>query len=94
MCEFTYKAGSWKGARILKAIRTVKEYVETDFFEKAKLFPFTNTLVISALMNLTQQNCIKSTNNVSPANFAMRETNTKLVLIGERRSKICKAKPG
>jgi hypothetical protein len=36
ICEFAYKAGSWKEARILKAIRTVKEYVETDFFGESK----------------------------------------------------------
>lgn len=39
ICEFTYQAGSWKGARILKAIRTVKEYVETDFFGESKIAP-------------------------------------------------------
>ena len=39
ICEFVYKAGSWKGARILKAIRTVKEYVETDFFGESKIVP-------------------------------------------------------
>jgi hypothetical protein len=39
ICEFAYKAGSWKEARILKAIRTVKEYVETDFFGESKSVP-------------------------------------------------------
>jgi len=39
ICEFAYKAGSWKEARILKAIRTVKEYVETDFFGESKIVP-------------------------------------------------------
>ena len=39
ICEFAYKAGSWKEARILKAIRTVKEYVETDFFGESKIIP-------------------------------------------------------
>ena len=39
ICEFAYKAGSWKKARILKAIRTVKEYVETDFFGESKSTP-------------------------------------------------------
>jgi hypothetical protein len=39
ICEFAYKAGSWKGARILKAIRTVKEYVEIDFFGESKTVP-------------------------------------------------------
>jgi hypothetical protein len=28
------KAGSWEKAKILKTIRTIKEYVETDFFGK------------------------------------------------------------
>jgi hypothetical protein len=39
ICEFAYKAGSWKEARILKAIRTVEEYVETDFFGESKIVP-------------------------------------------------------
>jgi len=39
ICEFGYKAGSWKKSRILKAIRTVKEYVETDFFGESKIVP-------------------------------------------------------
>jgi len=39
ICEFAYKAGSWEKARILKAIRTVKEYVETDFFGECKIVP-------------------------------------------------------
>jgi len=39
ICEFAYKVGSWKEARILKAIRTVKEYVETDFFGESKTVP-------------------------------------------------------
>jgi len=39
ICEFVYKAGSWEKARILKAIRTVKEYVETDFFGESKTVP-------------------------------------------------------
>jgi len=39
ICEFTYKAGAWEKARILKAIRTVKEYVETDFFGESKIVP-------------------------------------------------------
>lgn len=67
ICEFAYKAGSWKEARVLKAIRTVKKYVETDFLEKVKLPLPTNTLVISALMGLMQQGCTKFTSNVQPA---------------------------
>ncbi|ALO16863.1 Transposase [Salinivirga cyanobacteriivorans] len=39
ICEFEYKAGSWEKARVLKAIRTVKEYVETDFFGISKTIP-------------------------------------------------------
>ena len=39
ICEFAYKASSWKEARVLKAIRTVKEYVETDFFGEGKIVP-------------------------------------------------------
>ncbi len=39
ICEFAYKAGSWKKTMILKAIHTVKEYVETDFFGENKIVP-------------------------------------------------------
>jgi len=39
ICEFAYKAGTWDKTRILKAIRTVKEYVETDFFGESKIVP-------------------------------------------------------
>jgi len=38
-CEFKHKAASWEKARMLKAIRTVKEYIETDFFGIKKLIP-------------------------------------------------------
>ena len=39
ICEFAYKAGTWDKTRILKAIRTVKEYVETDYFGEIKIIP-------------------------------------------------------
>lgn len=39
ICEFKYKAASWEKTRTLKAIRTVKEYVETDFFGIRKIIP-------------------------------------------------------
>jgi len=39
ICEFMYKAASWEKARVLKAIRTVKEYVEADFFGSKKIIP-------------------------------------------------------
>ena len=39
ICEFKHKASSWEKARVLKAIRTVKEYVETDFFGIKKIIP-------------------------------------------------------
>lgn len=39
ICEFEYKAASWNRTRTLKAIRTVKEYVEKDFFGIKKVIP-------------------------------------------------------
>ena len=39
ICEFEHKAAPWKKARVLKAIRTVKEYVDTDFFGVRKIIP-------------------------------------------------------
>jgi len=37
--EFAYKAGSWEGARILKAIRSVKEYVEAEYLGEKQIVP-------------------------------------------------------
>lgn len=37
ICQFTYKANSWKKERVLKAIRTVKEYVEKDFMGQKEI---------------------------------------------------------
>ncbi len=37
ICEFAYKAGSWKEARILKAIRSVKEYVEAEYLGEKQI---------------------------------------------------------
>ena len=40
ICEFEYAPKSWNGKkRKLKAIRTIKEYVEREFFEKTELIP-------------------------------------------------------
>jgi hypothetical protein len=39
ICEFEYKAASWKKPRMLKAIRTVKEYVEKDFLGVKQIIP-------------------------------------------------------
>lgn len=39
ICEFEYKAASWKKPRMLKAIRTVKESVEKDFFGVKQIIP-------------------------------------------------------
>ncbi len=39
ICEFEYKASSWKRSRTFRAIRTVREYVEVDFLEGKKLIP-------------------------------------------------------
>jgi hypothetical protein len=34
ICEFSYQAKSWQHPRILKAIRSVKEYVEVSYLGK------------------------------------------------------------
>lgn len=39
VCEFTYRAKSWKKARTLKAVRTVKEYVEVEFLGGRDVVP-------------------------------------------------------
>ena len=39
ICEFIYQAGSWQQTRILKAMRTVKEYVEVSYLGENKTVP-------------------------------------------------------
>lgn len=39
ICEFTYQAKGWKKARTLKAVRTVKEYVEVEFLGGRDVIP-------------------------------------------------------
>lgn len=39
ICEFSYKAKSWKKTRTLKAIRTVKEYREVEFLGGRDIIP-------------------------------------------------------
>lgn len=39
ICEFSYQAKSWKCSRVLKAMRTVKEYVEVSYLGEIKTVP-------------------------------------------------------
>jgi hypothetical protein len=39
ICEFIYQAGSWQQTRILKAMCTVKEYVEVSYLGENKTVP-------------------------------------------------------
>lgn len=39
ICEFEYQAASWTKSRKLKAIRSVREYVEVEFFGEKQLQP-------------------------------------------------------
>lgn len=39
ICEFTYKAHGWSKSRTLKAIRSVKEYAEVEYFGEKSIVP-------------------------------------------------------
>jgi hypothetical protein len=39
ICEFTYKAHGWSKSRTLKAIRSVKEYVEVEYLGEKSIVP-------------------------------------------------------
>ena len=39
ICEFTYKAKSWSKPRVLKAVRSVKEYEKVEYFGKNEIVP-------------------------------------------------------
>jgi len=39
ICEFSYRAKSWQRSRVLKAMRSVKEYVEVSYLGEKKTVP-------------------------------------------------------
>jgi len=39
ICEFSYRAKSWQRSRMLKAMRSVKEYVEVSYLGEKKIIP-------------------------------------------------------
>jgi hypothetical protein len=39
ICSFTYKANGWEKPRVLKAMRTVKEYVRVTYFGQEEILP-------------------------------------------------------
>jgi hypothetical protein len=39
ICEFTYKAHGWSKPRVLKAMRSVKEYVQVEYLGKKQIVP-------------------------------------------------------
>ena len=39
ICEFSYRAKSWQRSRVLKAMRSVKEYVEMSYLGEKKIVP-------------------------------------------------------
>jgi hypothetical protein len=39
ICEFSYRAKSWQRSRVLKAMRSVKEYVEVSWLGEKKIVP-------------------------------------------------------
>lgn len=94
ICEFSSKTNGWAKPRLLKAMRSVKEYVQAEYLGQQQIVPVTSTCAMQATLIWMPLGYMNFTSNARPANFAMRETNAKLVLIGERRSKICKAKHG
>ena len=80
ICEFTYKAGSWEGARILKAIRTVKKYVETDFFGESKIVPVDQYACYIGNYDLDAAELHKIYKQRSTSEFCDERDQSKLVL--------------
>lgn len=39
ICEFTYKANGWSKPRVLRAMRSVKEYVQVEYIGEKKIVP-------------------------------------------------------
>lgn len=39
ICEFSYRAKSWQGPRVLKVMRSVKEYVEVTYLVEKQIVP-------------------------------------------------------
>lgn len=52
ICEFTYKAHRWSKPRVLKAMRSVKEYVQVEYLGKKQIVPVYQYVCYASNMDL------------------------------------------
>jgi len=52
VCEFTYKAHGWSKLRVLKAMRSIKEYVQVEYLGKKQIVPVYQYVCYASNLNL------------------------------------------
>jgi hypothetical protein len=52
ICEFTYKANGWSKPRVLRAMRSVKEYVQVEYFGEKQIVPVYQYVCYTSSLNL------------------------------------------
>lgn len=52
ICKFLYKANSWGKPRVLKAMRSVKEYVQVEYLGQQKIIPVYQYVCYASNLNL------------------------------------------
>jgi len=52
ICEFTYKANGWSKPRVLKAMRSVKEYVQVEYLGEKQIVPVYQYMCYTSNLNL------------------------------------------
>jgi len=52
ICEFSYKAHGWSKSRVLKAMRSVKEYVQVEYLGKKQIVPVYQYVCYASNLNL------------------------------------------
>jgi len=52
ICEFAYKAKGWRNPRILRAMRSVKEYVQVEYLGKKQVIPIHQYVCFTSILNL------------------------------------------
>jgi hypothetical protein len=80
ICEFFYKANGWSRPRVLKAIRSVKEYVQVEYMYEKKIVPIYQYVCCVSDLNLDATQLYEVYKQRSTSEFCDERVQSKLVL--------------
>ncbi len=80
ICEFIYKAHGWSKPRILKAMRSVKEYVQVEYLGEKQIVPVYQYVCYASNLNLDANHLHEVYKQRSTSEFCDERVQSKLVL--------------